>query len=182
MTIAAHVQVCQRHMCSVHRAALRGYPAYMHPEQKIIAAWVQSILERKNWSLSDLAREAKVDATTIGRAKDPDFRSVTSVKTIEAIARAAGERSLLDRLGTADGAEPARQVVAPSADALASLLSAVLPLAGPGRRTAQSMRVVAAALERGLQLLAEQSANGEDLALGLASREAVARFRDLTQQ
>lgn len=154
----------------------------MHPEQKIIAAWVQGIMDRKGWNIAELAKAANVDATTIGRARDPDFKSITSIKTVEAISKGAGEGSVLETLGSNRDVRPSATMIAPNEESLASLLGAVLPLAGPGRRTAQSVRVVAAALARGLQLLADQHANGEEPALGLASREAVARFRDLTQQ
>lgn len=155
----------------------------MQPEQKIIADWIRRTLQAKNWNAANWATAAKVSPTTITRAIAEDYDSVTSVKTLNTLARAAEVPSVLDFLeseGSTTVSTPAPAV--PSVESLSALLAAVLPLAPRGRQTAESLRVVAAALESGLALLAEQIANGEDLALGVASRAAVSRFRDLTQQ
>jgi hypothetical protein len=181
--ITAHVPHCQRHMCSVPTARVQCYSSGVQPEQKIIADWIERTRERLGWSYAEWAERAGIGAaTTVTRALKPDYPSVTSVKTLAALATAAGEPSILDFLQGADGPADRPTVVAPNAEALSHLLGAVLPLAPRGRQTAQSLRVVAAALQSGLELLAEQSANGEEPALGVASRVAVARFRDLTQQ
>jgi hypothetical protein len=158
----------------------------VQPEQQIIADWIKRTLQRNNWTAADWAKATGTGMapTTITRAVDPDYASVTGTKTLHALARAAGVPSVLDFLETDQATTPAapQPPAVPSAESLSTLLAAVLPLAPRGRQTAESLRVVAAALESGLALLAEQIANGEDLALGVASRAAVTRFRALTQQ
>jgi hypothetical protein len=179
--IPAHVQPCQRHMCSVQDTLRRCYSAAMQPEQKIIANWIERTARAKGWTLGEWAKRAGLGAeTTVTRAVKDDYTSVTTVKTLEALAKAAGEPSLLEFL---QGERPAAGQSAPSEETLAALLAVVLPLAPKGRQSAQSLRVVAAALAHGLELLGDQSASSDnENALGVAARGAVARLRDLTRQ
>ena len=157
----------------------------MQPEQRIIADWMESILERRGWNYQQWADAADGvgSATTLSRAVKDDYSSVTSVKTLHALAKAAGEVSVLDFLAAQAKGDPiGPSPAAPSAELLERLLAVVLPLAPRGRATAQSVRVVAAALQHGLELLGDRSANPEPGEIGVAARGAVARLRDLTQQ
>jgi hypothetical protein len=153
----------------------------MQPEQKIIARWIERTAAAKGWALGDWAKRAGLGAeTTVTRAVKDEYPSVTTVKTLHALARAAGERSVLDFLNN-DSAEA--KTAPPSEETLAALLAVVLPLAPKGRQSAQSLRVVASALAHGLELLGDQSASSDNAsALGVAARGAVARLRDLTRQ
>jgi hypothetical protein len=153
----------------------------MQPEQKIIASWIERTAKDKGWSLGEWARRAELGAeTTVTRAVKDDYPSVTTVKTLHALAKAAGQPSVLDFLTETDQRSETK---VPSEETLAALLAVVLPLAPKGRQSAQSMRVVASALAHGLELLGDQSANHDNAsALGVAARGAVARLRDLTRQ
>lgn len=171
-------------MCSVPHTRLRCYRAPVQPEQRIIAKWIERTADRLGWSYAHWADRAKIGAaTTITRALKPDYESVTSVKTLHALAKAAGERSILDVLNDqAEGLDAGEQASIPSEESLATLLGALLPLVPRGRTTAQSLRVVAAALSHGLELLGDQTAKPDDGSIAVAARGAVSRFRDLTQQ
>ena len=101
----------------------------MQPEQKIIAEWIEATRERTGLSYPEWAKRADLGAaTTLTRALKDDYQSVTSVKTLHALAQAAGVPSILDFLrGQVGGVPP--QAGRPNEEALASLLAAVLPLA-----------------------------------------------------
>lgn len=72
--------------------------------------------------------------------------------------------------------------VVPSADTLEPILDALLPLAPPGRVTAQSRRALSEALSYGLELLGSQSATeASSDAISVAARAAVARFREIAR-
>lgn len=178
--ITAHVQLRQQHICSVQAASSQGYYGGVQPEQRIIANWIERTRERLGWSYAEWADRAGIGAaTTITRAIKDDYASVTSIKTLHALARAAGERSVLDALeAKPEDQAPAQSL--PSADTIAALLAAVLPLARG--HSDRSLRVVAAALQHGLELLGDQPTTPDDAALGVAARAAVSRFRDLTRQ
>lgn len=154
----------------------------MRPEQRIIADWIERVREKKKWSYAEWARKAGLGAaTTVTRALTDDYKSVTSVPTLHELAVAAGEPSVLDFLQGGAAVAEARPVI--SEAALASLLAALLPLAPSGRATERSLRVLAAALQHGLQLLGDHASNPDnDAALEVAARGAVARFRDLLEQ
>lgn len=172
-------------MCSVRPRVGACYPSTMQPEQRIIAAWIKAVSERLGWSYAVWAKRADIGAaTTITRALKDDYESVTSVKTLHALAKAAGERSILDLLEEqASGAERASEATGPSVEAVEALLSAVLPLLPSGGRvTEQSLRAVSAALAHGLELLGDQRATNDSGSLSVAARGAVSRFRDLTRQ
>lgn len=155
-----------------------AYAAWVKPEQRVIADWIIRTADKHGLTLGAWAKRAGIGAeTTLTRAVKEGYGSVTKIETLDALARAVGEPSVLDFLR--DGQETLRL---PSEAALASLLSAVLPLAPRGRASAQSTRVVAAALQRGLELLGDQSASTDPAALGMAARGAVARLRDLLQE
>ncbi len=69
-----------------------------------------------------------------------------------------------------------------SAENLAPLLAALLPLAPRGRLTDQSLTALSEALAYGLRLLGDQLATpASDGALAVAARGVVARFRELGQ-
>jgi hypothetical protein len=171
-------------MCSVQHAGADCYPAYVQPEQRIIADWIERTAKRLGWTYGRWAEEAKLGAaTTITRALKDDYQSITSIKTLKALAEAAGEPSVLDFLAGGTTVDQPPQIVTPSAESLSMLLGAVLPLLPPGRQSARSLRVASAALAHGLELLGDQSANPDgEAGVGVAARAAVSRFRDLTQQ
>lgn len=173
----------QRHMCSEPSGRVLGYPASMQPEQKIIADWILRTLEEKGWTFADWAHAAKTTPTNISRAVKDDYKSVTSVRTLVQLAEAAGKPTVLDFLA-ADGsnAQPSQDAPAPSVEAVAMLLNAVVPLLPRGRMTVESQRVVAAALVHGLQLLGTSAASSDPQVLAVGARGAGSRLRDLTRQ
>ena len=180
--LPAHVQACQLRMCSVNADAFWGYSAGVQPEQQIIAEWIRQTAAKHDLSLGAWARKAGIKAeTTVTRAVKEDYPSVTTVRTLDQLARAVGEPSPLDFLQGRTAQQDNAPAV-PSEEALATLLAAVLPLVPRGRTSAQSTRVAAAALQRGLELLGDQTSSKDPAALGVAARGAIARLRDLLQQ
>lgn len=68
----------------------------------------------------------------------------------------------------------------PSADNLLPLLDALIPLAPPGRASAQSLRALSEALSYGLALLGDRAAKPANSdAIDVAARGAVVRFREI---
>lgn len=71
----------------------------MRPEQRIIANWIERIRSARGWSFEELARKAGFKhASTISRAVDPKFGSISRIDTLHQIARGAGIPSVLDFL------------------------------------------------------------------------------------
>lgn len=170
-------------MCSVRVGLVGCYRATVRAEQKIIADWLERTRERLGMTWGQWAEKAGLGAaTTVTRAISDDYKSVTSVPTLHALARAADEPSILDFLSGAAIIKQA-EYTPPNEENLASLLDALLPLVPTGRQTGQSLRVVAAALARGLELLGDQPASpassGE---LRVAARGAISRFHELTER
>lgn len=164
----------QVHMCSMNGSPAECYSICMKPEQKIIARWIQRVAAKKGWSYLTWANAAKLGAaTTITRALKEDYQSVTSVTTLHALARSAGEPSVLDFL----------EGKAFSAAALRPVLSELLQLAPKRGWTAQDVEHLAEALEYGLGLPPSDHATPASAdAYATAARAAVDRFRDLDAQ
>lgn len=153
----------------------------MQDEQKVVAGWMRRVMDAKGWKAADWARAAGIKAdTTISRALKDDYGSVTSIPTLHKLAQAADLPSVLDFL---EGDQAASgETVVPSEENLAALLAAIVPLARTGQQTEQSLRVLAAALRHGLELLGPSAATPLDQgSLSVAARAAVARLRDLQQ-
>jgi len=147
------------------------YPLAMQPEQKVIARWIERIAKAKGWTLGKWASEAGLGAaTTLTRAIKEDYRSVTTVTTLHALARAAQVPSVLDFL---DGG-------AVSAGALRPLLSELMQLAPKRGWTEQDVEHLAEALEYGLRLPpVDPSTPASSDAYAVAARAAADRFRQL---
>jgi len=146
---------------------------------------MQRMLAKHDLNWSKWAELAQLGApTTLSRAVGEDYKSVTSIPTLHALATSIGEPSVLDFLA-GETTEPAVKpaVVTPNADTLVGILAAILPLLPPGRQTERSLRVVAAALAHGLELLGDQTAKptNQDV-LGVAARGALSRFREMIEQ
>lgn len=67
-------------------------------EQKIIVKWMRCQLDRLEWLPERWAREAGLAPTTVTRAMSDNYGSVSSVTTLNALARAAGIPSVIDFL------------------------------------------------------------------------------------
>jgi hypothetical protein len=74
------------------------YAWLMQGAQEVIAHWMKCYMERSGAKATDWAESAKLHKSTVSRAIKEDFDSVTSVKTLDALARAAGIPSVLDFL------------------------------------------------------------------------------------
>lgn len=70
----------------------------MKPEQTIVVEWMQRQLEKHKWSAVEWARAAQISPTTITRAMQPDYNSVTTIVVLDKLARAAGTESVLEFL------------------------------------------------------------------------------------
>jgi len=115
-----HMCIQSSDMCSVPLPIVRGYTALVRDEQRIIAEWMRRCLKRKGWTGKQWAEKAGVNPSTVTRAMEDDYASVTSVPTIDALAKAAGATSPLDVLAD-DG-----RMVRPSVTALEVMLGVVL--------------------------------------------------------
>lgn len=92
-------------MCSIATAymddeiiSLSTYPAAMQPEQRIIADWMKRQMERLGWKPQQWAIRADVTPTNISRAVKEDYPSITTIKTLDRLAKAAGVTSVLEFL------------------------------------------------------------------------------------
>ena len=94
----------------------------MKSEQGVIVAWMRAQANRLKESPTAWARRAGLNPTTVTRALGPDYPSVTSVPTLDALARAAGVPSVLQFLGAQAAAEQSPR--APRA-VLAEILHAI---------------------------------------------------------
>lgn len=86
-------------MYSVIEQNKRCYLLPMQPEQIVIANWLERTRQQMGWSWSQWAKKAGVGAgTTLTRAIKDDYKSVTSIPTLHALAQAAEVPSVLDFL------------------------------------------------------------------------------------
>ena len=62
----------------------------MGKQQKIVA-WIEYVLQEKNWSMQRLADEARISASTITRPmKNPTAKGIISNRTLERLEAASG--------------------------------------------------------------------------------------------
>jgi hypothetical protein len=80
-------------------------------------------IERLHWSAERWAHEADLAPTTVTRAMSPNYKSVSSVPTLHALARAAGVPSIIDFLDSQTNLTPRSPV-------LAAVLRELLPTVG----------------------------------------------------
>jgi L-alanine-DL-glutamate epimerase-like enolase superfamily enzyme len=90
-TIDAQMQLTQVQSRRFGRALVPRYTKYMRDEQKPIAAWIERTLIEKKWTAYRWAKETKgkVSATTITRATDEEYESITSIRVLSDLATAA---------------------------------------------------------------------------------------------
>jgi transcriptional regulator with XRE-family HTH domain len=159
------------------------YAHRVKPEQRAIASWLERTRVAANMTWAQLARAAKLGAaTTLTRAVQDDYDSVTKIETLHAVATAAGVPSVLDYFaGTLtpaeDAAEPMADETAVSSEELEPILSELLRRAPSGGWSESEAPRLAAMIEYGLQLAKGDHANlpTED-GLRVAARAAAARF------
>lgn len=70
----------------------------MKAEQAIVAEWMQRQMKRTGWTSVEWARRAKISASTVTRATHSDYNSITTLATLDKLARAAGAESVLEFL------------------------------------------------------------------------------------
>ena len=73
----------------------------MQPEQKIIANWIERTGKARGWSGEEWADRANVSTSTVTRAVKDNYHSVTTVLTLDKLARAAGVSFLSSVTGPA---------------------------------------------------------------------------------
>lgn len=148
-------------------------PAYrfpMLPEQRIVAAWMRRVMDQKGWKAEEWAKRAKIAPTNISRAVKDDCKSITSVRTLDKLAKAANSPSVLDFLAgrPAFGSLNASEVSA----VLAELLDS-------GNWTASDAPRLAEALLYGLGLAtADPAIPASEEMLKVAGRAAADRLHD----
>lgn len=128
-------------------------------------------MARRGWNAQSWADLAKMQPTNISRAVKENYGSLTTVRTLHQLARAAQVPSVLDFLESQDGA-PAFNV-----DAVASLLSEILRRAPTGGWQASDAARLARTIEYGLQLPSGDHATTPSKdAIDVAARAAVDRL------
>lgn len=84
----------------------RKYPFRMQPEQRIIASWMRRVMELKGWSAQEWADEVGFSATNVTRAMKEGYQSVTSIRTLDQLAKAAKVPSVLGFLASQPRSTP----------------------------------------------------------------------------
>lgn len=120
-------------------------PKSVKQQQAAVVRWMESQLDRLGWSAEQWARAAGLSPTTVTRALTPAPKSVSSVPTLHALARAARVPSVIDFLeGDA--------MLNLSPDAMTVLIEELFPIAGI-KTTAQQradLAILSAEVRRGL--------------------------------
>jgi len=129
-------------------------PAEMRGQQRIIVGWMRRQLARLQWKPERWAREAGLAPTTVTRAMSEEYQSVSSVTTLDALARAARVPSILDYL-------EGRAGFAPRGGVLDAMLGELLPAVGCDITDAKR-RMLAEALAQALAGMAELSDSAEN--------------------
>ena len=139
---------------------------------------MERVRAKKGWSWNKWANEAGIGAsTTLTRAVKDDYKSITSIDTLDALARAAKVPSVLDFLSGNETIPSEAAPAEPAPELVASLLADLAPLWPSGPVTDQSLRALAQALSYGLGLLEADPANAASpREIRLAARAAIDRF------
>jgi len=111
----------------------------MEDAQKVIAKWMEFCLARSGLSAADWATKANLNPTTVSRAMKSNYGSVTSVKTLHALAGAMSMPSVLDFLS-------AQAIDRALPDITVELLISALPAVGCHIDEGQASRLTAAML------------------------------------
>jgi len=164
-------------MCSIATAYVQdadmqphNYPLAMLPEQRIIAAWMRRVMQQKDWSAQEWAKQSGVTPTNISRAVRDDYESITSIRTLDKLARAARVPSVLDFLA---GTSASNSL---NANEVTTVLAELL---GSGNWTATDAPRLAEALLYGLGLATSDPATpASDEMLKVAGRAAADRLHD----
>ncbi|KQN09805.1 hypothetical protein ASE85_02370 [Sphingobium sp. Leaf26] len=147
-----------------------NYRLHMLPEQRIIASWMRRIMDQKGWTPQTWANQAGFAATNVTRAIKEDYESITTVRTLDKLAKAAGVPSVLDFL-SGRSAAPSLNVHEVSG-VLAELL-------GSGSWAATDAPRLAEALLYGLGLATSDPAiPASEEMLKVAGRAAADRLHD----
>lgn len=139
----------------------------MKPEQKRIVAWMNEQMRRLGWNPQKWAQQAHIHPTSVTRAMSEGYNSVTSVATLEALARAASVPTVLDFLDdqtngrtpvpTSETLGAVLYKLMPDRDQgevalVAKRLSAALTLLGPGQPRADDDAVLQIVVDAALQI------------------------------
>jgi hypothetical protein len=146
----------------------------MKGEQLVIVRWMQAQLQRLGWTAQLWATRARVSPTTLTRSMQPAYDNVTSIPTLDALARAAGLPSVLDFLEE----QTERRNAAPTPAATRAILAQVLPMAGCKAMSDADLDKAAEAIAFGFALLARDPARaGDPGAIAVAADAAASRFQ-----
>lgn len=115
----------------------------MRMEQRAVVKWMNAQLRRMGIAPEQWAKRARVHPSTVTRARDDNYTSVTSIPTLHALAVAAGAPSVLDFLNDESG-----RAVAPDSAQIATVVRAVLE-----RDSTAAPERLAASIAYGLSLL-----------------------------
>lgn len=148
----------------------RNYRLPMLPEQRIIASWMRRVMDQKNWTPQTWADQAGFAATNVTRAIKDEYASVTTIRTLDKLAKAASVPSVLDFLGGSAA------VSSLNANEVTAVLAELL---GSGNWTASDAPRLAEALLYGLGLATSDPAiPASEEMLKVAGRAAADRLHD----
>ncbi len=144
----------------------------MKLEQRIVVAWMRAVLDRLHWTPALWAKEARISPTSLTRAMSDDFDSVSSVRTLHALARAAKIPSVVDFL---QWQTQLPDPVESDGKVIAALLERLLPASGAGRP--RNLTALSEAVAHGLILAGRDPSIAEnEAALRVATDAALARL------
>lgn len=140
----------------------------MQPEQRIIANWIERTGKARGWSGEEWADRAHVSTSTVTRAVKDNYHSVTTVLTLDKLARAAGVPSVLDWLAADTPA------ILPNGPTVRAILAGMLKGIPEELPVEERAELMARGLEQALALLARNPAIvGNAPAISVASEALV---------
>lgn len=166
-TLSAHVQTVNVQTSAVHKMPVRRYGYDMQPEQKIIADWMGRQLKRKGWTGEEWAQRANVSTSTVTRAQQETYPSVTSVLTLDKLASAAGVPSILSYL------EADTPHTLPSEAILSALFAGMLRGLADRCPPEQTPQMLARGLQQALELLSRNPVIADSQPALTATAEAL---------
>ena len=161
------MQTVNAQTSAVHKMPAQRYDCDMQPEQRIIAEWMGRQLKRKGWTGEEWAQRANVSTSTVTRAQQETYPSVTSVLTLDKLASAAGVPSILSYL---DADTPH---TLPSEPVLSALFAGMLRGLEGRCPPEQIPSMLARGLQQGLELLSRNPVIAESQPALAATAEAL---------
>lgn len=143
-----------------------GIRALMQARQRIIADWMQAMIERHELSARSWADKAGLGKDTVSRALRDDYQHVTKATTVARLAEVINEKP------------PGAAAAIPSTEVLSAILEVLVEaLPGARRLPSEAVQVFAASLRDTLLHLADEPESESDPRVPIALARASVRQR-----